>query len=284
VIPVLSISWSALRGHEECRMRGKLLKAGKKNPQQDIRGYFPGTVVDRAMRYWLDDPDLPDGGMLASVDQIMADEEQKAKIDGDGVVRWRNKNDRLEVAQFCRELVIRLEPILRELVTPFDYQPAMRFRTPVTIPYLDGTPTEVNLTGEMDVLVRAEGQWGVWDLKGTKDDSYWRKTLGQLTFYDVATNALFGQHSARAGLIQPMCKERVKEVSITDEDRRVLMSRVVRMAHDLWKENYTLAADPAGCFRCPVKHACPKFDSPFAGVRLSVARMRDLVADPVLEP
>jgi len=262
-------------------MRGKLIKAGKKNPMQDIRGYFPGTVVDRAMRHWLDDPDHPAGGMVASVDQIMDAEEQAAKDSGDGVVRWRNSSDRLEVAQFCRELVIRLEPILADLVLPHDYQPAMRFRTPVSIPYLDGTLTTVHLVGEMDILVRTEqGAWGIWDLKGTKDNNYWRKTIAQLTFYDVATNALFGQHSSRAGLIQPMCAERVKEVLITDEDRRVLMSRVVRMAHNIWREDYTLAADPAGCFYCPVKHACPKFDNPFAGTRLSVEKMRELAVNP----
>jgi len=276
--PTLSISWSSLRTHEECRMRGRLMRAGKKSPVQDIRGYFPGTVVDRVMRAWLDSDDHPSGLMVDMVTEVMVAEEAKAVEKGDGVIRWRSKNDRAEVAAFCRELVIRLEPILQKEVLPYDFEPAKWFRTPIAIPGLEpGSVRRVDLIGEMDILVNAHGRWAVWDLKGTRDDNYWRKTLGQLTFYDTAVAAMFGEATSRAGLIQPMCTEAVKEVLITDEERRVLLSRIVSMAHDIWrKEDTTFRRDDGGCFQpfvCAVKHACPRFQVPR---RISPTQMQDM--------
>lgn len=279
----LRISWSGLRTHEECRMRGKLTRAGKKSPMQDIRMFFPGTVVDLAMRDWLNTPDHPEGGMQDQIHQIMDAEEEKVRA-GDGVLKWRHAKDRDEVRSFCVELVSRLEPILRELVTPFDFEPAKRFQTRIQIPDLDGNPTPIWLVGEMDILVRDDqSQWGIWDLKGTRDNDYWRKTIGQLTFYDVAVGAMFeGQHSSRAGLIQPMCTERVKHVTISDQDRMTLMSRVVHMAHDIWRKDFTFRTDSEGCFHppCPVKHACPRFHVK-RPTRVTVSEMREIAANPV---
>jgi len=277
-LAVLSISWSSLRIHEECRMRGRLHRAGKKIAVQDIRGYFPGTVADRVMRAWLDSPDHAPGQMQEMVDEVMRIEEEKAVASQDGVVRWRSKNDRAEVAAFCRELVARLEPILRKEVLAYDFEPAKWFRTPISIPGLEhGSVLVIDLIGEMDILVNAHGRWAVWDLKATKDDNYWRKTLGQLTFYDTAVAAMFGEATSRAGLIQPMCAEGVKEVSISDDDRRMLMSRIIRMAHDiLKKEDTTFRTADGGCFQpfvCPVKHACPRFHVPR---RLTPGQMQDM--------
>jgi hypothetical protein len=242
-------------------MRGRLMRAGKKSPVQDIRGYFPGTVVDRVMRTWLDSDSPQPGAMVGMVDQIMAVEEEKAKQRQDGVVRWRSKTDRQDVAQFCRELVGRLEPILKAEVLPYDYEPAKWFDVPVRIPGLDGQPTEIALIGEMDILVN-DGDWAVWDLKGTKDDNYWRKTLGQLTFYSLAVQHMFGQPAFKTGLIQPMCAERVKPVAVSDEDRMLLMSRVVRMAQEVWAgQDRSFREQDGGCFNpfpCQVRHACPR--------------------------
>lgn len=255
----IGISWSALRSWEECHHRVKLQRSSKKNPAMDIRSFFHGTVVDRVMRAWLEDPDTPSGAMPLMVEEIMRIEELRAIETGDGVVRWKNKNDRREMLAFCKELVARLEPILYELVVPYDYEPAKRFKTPIIIPGLYGSPVQIYLVGEMDLLVKPKDTFEVWDLKGTKNDSYWRKTIGQLVFYDIATRSMFGEATSRVGLIQPMCKLRVMEWSITERQREELMSRVISMVHGIFRKDWAYTEKTSICSFCPVNHACERF-------------------------
>lgn len=256
----LSLSWSQLRNWEECKQKHHLMKSGHRSPAQDIRGYFHGTVVDRVMRDWLSADGLVAGEMVTRVEDIMEREEQAALDSGDGVVRWKHREDRAEVLAFCRELVFRLEPILNEFVLPFEYEPAKRFKTVLEIPYLDGRPVPIFLIGEMDLLVRNQsGDFLVWDLKGTKDDNYWRKTIGQLVFYDLSTFAMFGQYSNGGGLIQPMCKQQVLPMTVSTQQRAEMMQRIVAMAHALWRKDYALRDDIKLCGYCPVRHACPRF-------------------------
>lgn len=258
----LSLSWSALRSHDECKQKAHLTRMRRRSPTQDIRGYFHGTVVDRVMRDWLCDPQRSAGAMVGMVEQI-ADREEKAAIEaGDGIVRWKGVNDKKQMLGFCRELVVRLEPILEELVVPHEYEPAKRFKVPMTIPYLDGTPIQVSLVGEIDVLVRdGQPRWHVWDLKATKDDNYWRKTVMQLVFYDIAVAEMFGTGSTDSvGLIQPMCKQPVMRFQVTQDQRTELMGRVIRMAHDIFRKDFEPKKDSAGCTYCSVRHACTKFN------------------------
>lgn len=267
------VSWSQLRTHEECRQKGVLLRAGKRSPAQDIRGFFHGTVVDVAMRTWLSTAELRPGHMLEMVDGLIESCQREAVETGDGVVRWKSATDRAELREFCRELVTRLEPLLHRYVLPFDFEPAKRFSVPVEVPYLDGTPTCVHLVGEMDILARDSAlSWGIWDLKATKDDSYWRKVLGQLVFYDLATWAMFGEHSSMTGLIQPMCAEPVLTFSITDEDRRQMWSRIQRFTSDRWQRDVEPKAGTEGCQWCPVHHACARF-KPARSANGTVTRM-----------
>jgi hypothetical protein len=256
----LYLSWSALKTHEHCKQKAMLLRKGKKSPAQDIRGYFHGTVVDRVMRNWLDHPDPQPGVMVGMVDDMIINSQKEALESGDGVVRWKSRNDRAEMTEFCKELVVRLEPILYDLVLPYDYEPAKRFKTPIMIPHLDGSPTLIYLVGEMDLLVRDEKErWAIWDLKGTKNDSYWRQTVAQLVYYDLATHSMFGEYSSKAGLIQPMCEKRVMEIDINDQARADLMARIVSFAHDRWRNDFQPKESTGGCSWCPVKHACEKF-------------------------
>lgn len=261
----LSISWSSLRAHEECHQKGMLLRTGKKNPTTDIRSYFHGTVVDRVMREFLSDPEP--GSMPGMVVDIMRREELAALEKGDGVVRWKSATDKAKVTEFCIELVRRLEPLLYDLVIPYDYEDAKRFRVPINIPYLDGRPTQIYLAGEMDLLVRRPGverthEYDIWDLKGTADEGYWRKTIAQITFYDLATYSMFGQYSERAGLIQPMCKQQVIHAPVTDQNRAELMQRIINMAHDMWKKDWSPKESVTGCSYCAVRHACERFKAP----------------------
>jgi CRISPR/Cas system-associated exonuclease Cas4 (RecB family) len=273
----LNISWSQLRSHTECRRKAHLQRQGKKAEMYDARVYFPGTVVDRAMRNWLNDEARRPGGMAAMIEGIAAHEEQYSRENGDGIVRWKHPRDCAEVIAFCQELVTKLEPLLYENVLPYEFEPAMRFRAPIEIPYLDGTKTVVHLTGEMDILVRDPGwvamegsldsppaPWQVLDLKATRDDSYWRKTMGQLVFYDIACFAMFQQFTHFTGLIQPMCKEQIVGIRVENQQRVEMMQRIISMAHDIWSDNFPVAPTTSPCSRCDVKHACTRF-SPVGG-------------------
>jgi hypothetical protein len=258
----LSLSWSRLRLHTECPAKGELMRTHKP-ATQDIRNFFHGNVVDLAMRRWLSQESPEAGWMAAQVDAIFEESAQIAKDTGDGIVRWKTPSDRSDTLLFCRELVTRLEPILARYALPFFWQPAIRFRVPVSVPYLDGTPRVIYLVGEMDLMVEdCEERIAVWDLKATKDDGYYRKVLGQLAFYALAVKAMKGRFPAMTGLIQPMCAEQVKPVTVTDQAVREMAGRITALAHDIWAGRLAPKEDDAGCtgaYGCAVRHACPKF-------------------------
>jgi len=268
----ITISWSRLRAHMECRQRAALLRAGHKSPAQNIRNYFGGMVVDKIMRDWLADPARVSGDMVTAIDRYIAECEAAATADGDGVVRWRNPGDRAELAGFCTELLHKLEPILDTLVLPYEFHSALTFRAPITVPYLDGRPTTVILRGEMDLLThQGPDDWVVWDLKGTKDDQYWRKVLGQLVFYDLAVLATRGVATSRVGLIQPMCRRPVLEFVLTAEHRRQMWAQILRMAEDIWRTHAPPKADTDGCTQCEVRHACVRYAPQGNTISLSTA-------------
>lgn len=258
----IAISWSGLRAHLECTQRSALLRAGKRAPTQNLRNYFHGMVVDSVMRDWLDDPQRRPGTMPGRVEEYITRMSADAKTNGDGVVRWKHPGDRAELHEFCVELLHRLEPILTELVLPHRFVTAHRFAQPVAVPYLDGTPTTVILRGETDLLtVERPGRLTVWDLKGTRDDSYWRKVTGQLVFYDLAMLAATGQPTTRVGLIQPMCTQPVVHFTVTEDQRRQVWAAITRMATDIWRGEATCRTDTDRCFMCEVSHACPRYDT-----------------------
>jgi len=239
-------------------MKAKLFRAGTKSRSANIRGYFHGTVCDRVMRDWLEDPQP--GQMPEMVTTYVDKCLHEAVETGDGVVRWKYAGDKADMTKWCIELVTRLEPLLNRYVLPFAYEPAKRFKVPLTIPNLLGEPTTVLLVGEIDLLCRDNQlRWGLWDLKATADDNYWRKTIAQLTFYDVCIEAMFNDPPYIAGLIQPMCKQPILPVKITELERAELLARIVGMAHAIWKEDFALAEKTAICNYCEVRHACPKF-------------------------
>ncbi len=255
----LRLSWSQMRNHEECKQKSYLLRTGKKPKTTNIRSYFHGMVVDRIMRDWLDDPHRSPGAMADMVAASLKTVEQEAKETGDGIVRWKDAQDRRDVAVFCVELCRKLEPILNALVLPYRHQSATRFSVPLRIPDLNNEITEILLVGETDLVVHHPAGLQVWDLKGTKDGQYWRKVLGQLYFYDIAMLALHGKRTERVGLIQPMCDVQIMEWTVSDQDRATMFSRIVGMAHDIWREERTCKETTAGCSWCDVRHACPRF-------------------------
>lgn len=213
------------------------------------------------MRQWLALDEPPPGWMAAHIDEIFDHAEVEVRETGDGVVKWRDSQDRAKLRAWCKDLVTRLEPILYELVIPYEYEVAARFKVPLTIPGLDGAPRKILLTGEMDLLTwrPARVPRAIWDLKATEDTSYWRKVAGQITFYEIAVWGMTGQWPEVSGLIQPMCPEQVPRFSFGAEERRQMFVTICNVAADIWSKNLPPKADPAGCDRCPVKQACPKF-------------------------
>lgn len=256
---LIKISWSQLRAHEECAQKARLQRRGHRSRAADLRSYYPGMVVDHLMEQWLDDPDRKPGGMLAALPVALDEVVNQAADSGDGVVRWKHADDRSEVYKFCAELVTRLEPILVRLILPHPFDGHRRFKVPLTVPYLDGTPTTIMLVGETDLRTREAEGHSIWDLKGTADNSYWRKVLGQLIFYDL-TDWIETQHKPRrVGLIQPMCTTPVLQWMVTDDQRRAILARIVSYAASVWRDDAQCKKDTHGCTYCNVRHACPRF-------------------------
>jgi hypothetical protein len=277
---LLKISWSKVRLAEECRQKAYLVSEGKKSAAANQRIFFPGNVVDQAMRKWLLMERRPKFWMAEHVDDIMDELEHKISQDDSGVLKWRNRADRNEVRQFVHECAMRLELLLDQFVTPYENYPALRFSTKLVISGLDGEPMPILLNGEMDVLTKKDfpppditsepgivlphqlrhPELRVWDLKGTKDASYWRKTTAQLVFYDIACICLFGQPTVEVGLLQPMVDSQPwMSFRPSDEDRTQMFTRIESVAQGILRQDYTPKADSAGCDWCECRNACVKY-------------------------
>jgi hypothetical protein len=268
----LKISWSALQAHEFCKQKAMLMRERKKSPASNIRPFFHGIVCDRVMRRWLESDNPRPGEMLSWVEEMVESCLVEARDSGDGVVRWKSREDRAEMTAWSRRLVTRLEPMLDRWVLPFDYQPEYRFRVPLRIPYIDGGPAEVLLNGGMDILVREEegppAVWAGYDLKATENPDYLRKTLGQGIFYDLAVRAGVGKGTSPRtfAFLQPMVESNpVAHVVITDDDRRSMLARIVSMAHSIWRDDVAPKPGPEGCGFCQVRHGCAKFSGTSEG-------------------
>lgn len=256
----LRISWSGLRVHEECKQKGYLKRTGKSAPLSDQRAFFAGNVTDRVVRAWLmGEPEKNIDAMPDMVSEIMETERQRI-LDEGGVMRWKDLEDKARVREECIEAVTKIQPALLKYVVPFEYQPDFKFQAPVTVPHPDGGMESILLIGFMDIIVRDnKDRWWVWDVKHTRDDSYWRKTVGQLGFYDLSVELMFGQPTIRTGLLQPLCKKPVLPYQNSQNSRSQLMQRVVGMANDIWRDDRAPRTDTKFCNWCEVKHACSKF-------------------------
>lgn len=259
--PPLKLSWSRIRNHVECQRKGALISAGMKSPVADVRNYFQGNVTDRCMGDWLSLEKQEPGWMAAHVDEILDREEANVRETGDGVVKWRHREDKAQVRAWCRECVTRLEPILFELIIPHLFEPHSRFEVPLTIPGPGGEPRKILLRGETDLRTwRSEKvPLSVDDLKATENTAYWRQVTGQLMFYEIATWGMTGQWPEVSRLIQPMCQERVLTFYFSAEHRREMFVTICRVANDIWRGELPPKADSVGCDRCAAKAMCPKY-------------------------
>lgn len=259
---MIRVSWSSLRVHDECKQQSHLARRGKLAVLDNKRGFFPGTVTDRVVRRWLsDDPMSNLGCMPDMVDSIIDEEKAALAESGQGVVRWKDLGDREQVRTDCIEAVTKIQPALLKYVVPFDYEPDHHFESPVQIRFKDGSRATVLLNGYIDILVRDDkGRFWVWDVKHTRDNGYWRKTVGQLGFYDLAIELKFGQPTIQTGLLQPLCDPRIKPYKPSADSRAQLLQRVQAMAYDIRHEVATPRDDMTLCVWCAAKNSCVKFE------------------------
>lgn len=250
------ISWSSLARWEECAQKDYLVRQKMASPAKDVRNFLAGNIVDRMQRDWLDKPEP--GTMVGMVDDYMEKCIVEAKESGS--IKWRDKEDKGNIRNFCVEIAEALEPILIARVLPYDYEPGVRFYTPVKIRKPDGAIVEIILRGEFDLLLRdpKDERYMVWDLKTTKNNDYWKKTLGQLVFYDLVVISMFGQPPKKCGFIQPGCDEQVKEFIFDNTHRAEMWGRISAMMQSEWVGDHSPKVDNVGCSWCEVSHACSK--------------------------
>lgn len=258
----IRISWSALRSHTECHQKSFLQRTGKKASLEDQRNFFPGTVTDRVVRDWLADfnPEADKHIMPAMVEDYVKAEQEKIEKAGKQL-KWRNLQDRDNVIKECQKAVDLIEPYLDRYVIPYEYDVDFSFKAPISAMHpVTGEPSVITLNGFMDIIVkRGENDWAVYDVKHTKDNNYWRKTRGQLSFYDLAVNIMFGAYTSEVALLQPLCDERFKDFDLGEQERTILLKHVLDMANDIWLNNHEPNAPASACFNCNVKHACTRF-------------------------
>ncbi len=268
---ILTVSWSKLRAWDHCKQKAHLQSQGIHNKSTNTRVFFKGTVADRILRDWVKDTNRQPGIMPGMVDEYF-DLCEKEQIDnGAGVVRWRHINDRVESADWCRELLTTAEPLVNSLLVPYfpDVYADKYLTADVVIPGLDDTPTKIRLLGYLDILINTPDFFAIYDLKATADENYYKKTIMQLVFYYILAASSYKRIPDVTALIQPMCREQVKYIVINDEHVLTLMQKIIAYAHSVWRQDFTPKASDAGCLSwCEVSHACAKFQKQSDG-RLS---------------
>jgi hypothetical protein len=258
--PVL-ISWSSLKRWEHCPQHQ--LRVIKHETEKSNKGriFLPGTVCDLVMRRWLDSDD-PQPGEMDQFVEIVFNETVNA---AESRIPWKGdpRQDMENVKAMCREAVNRLEPWLVQNVLPYEYAPEHKFKAHLTLPYLtEGVQAPVMMRGGIDILVRDDrGKFRLYDLKITKDPSYLHSTLAQLTFYDLAWGVIQGDFEASCewGFVAPMIPEFIVPVTVSQDDRRVMLSRIIKYAQGQWMDNWTPKPDDAGCQWCEARAYCEKF-------------------------
>lgn len=258
--PVI-ISWSGLKRWENCPQLQLRTIKGETKKSDKGRIFLPGTVCDLAMRRWLESDNPQPGGMAELVDVVFSETVEKAE----SVIRWKGdpRADMAAVQTQCRENVTRLEPWLIRNVLPYEYQPEVKFRANMEIPYLcEDMRAPVRMIGGIDIVVRDEsGKFRLFDLKITKDPSYIRSTLAQLIFYDLAWGIIQGDfnHAVEWGFVTPALEEEIVPIVVDHDSRRMMMSRIVKYAQGVWKDEWSPKADDTGCTWCDARGVCEKF-------------------------
>lgn len=249
-------------------MKIHLQMQGKGEEIKDLRRFIHGTLADRAVRKWLeqDEEQLP-GQMEAYVDELW---DEYVTNSTEGKVVWRDDivADKKRVREIAKTVVRKVEPFLIARVLPYDYHPELRFKVPIQIPDAHGYARTILLNGGADIVVREPDRLSIYDLKATTNESYIHQgIMPQLIFYQIAMNKIldYPYDKMRAAFLTPYTKAQYHELTVGAEDRRHLMTRIIRFAHWYWeKETPVCANDNNVCWGCPQKVVCPKWSSVMA--------------------
>lgn len=259
--PVI-ISWSGLKRWENCPQLQLRTIRGETEKSEKGRIFLPGTITDLVQRRWLDSDNPQPGEMVQMVEEIFS----QVVEEGEHVIRWRGNpiKDKQDVQDYCRETVQSLEPWLITNVLPYDYQPEVRFRAFMKVPYIcDDQFGLVKMIGGIDIVVRGDdGKFRLYDLKTTKDPGYIRSTLAQLIFYDLAWGIIQEDfyHAAEWGFITPaLATEKYIPITVDREDRQAMLSRIVKYAQGVWSDSWDPKSGDEGCSWCEAKAMCDKF-------------------------
>ena len=263
----LRISWTMLLRLESCVRQAKLFVEGKREPISNTRSFLGGNIVDNSMRAWLEE-DNPQEGGLARYGPIMTErwiEKQKDTI------KWRGKkSDDMEKLRIdVTEALEGLEPWLLENVIPFEYQPEARNNARLIMEDFTGTKRPIDLFYAVDIAVRRDGFWELYDLKTTRNNSYVKgKTLAQLCFYSLGWSIDGGfplSDIRKTAFITPLAKDFETEVRPTQEDFAVMLQRIQKYAWIMWKEDYSptkTEVDYECRNQCDVRRHCPLGQAP----------------------
>ncbi len=261
---VIRLSWNQLRNAQECKQKRFLAVTGARKIAKDQRLFLPGNVTDRVVRNWLKNKPAEHIGEMPDMVNAAIDGIREEILEKGERITWkRDLEDRNNVRRDCIEAVTKIEPHLLKHVVPFEYEADFKFSAPLRLPRLDGTKETILLIGFMDILVRDDlGNIFVYDVKHTKDGQYWRKTVGQLTFYDLAVQLLFKKKTTETALFQPLCAKPTYPYPVTDEARSQIYQRIVTTVNDIWTNDVTPRSDNKICPRCDYRNSCVKF-APF---------------------
>lgn len=238
---------------------------GKGDTVKDGRRFIHGTLADRAMRRWLDqDEEQLPGQMDTYVDDLW---DELVEHNDEYKITWKDDvaKDKAYVRALSKTVVNNVEPFLLKRVIPFEYEPEFRFRVPLQIPDSAGYARTIVLNGGMDIAVRDPntGKVFLYDLKATTNENYISQgIMPQLIFYSIAWTLMFGTpiEDITAAFLTPACKAQYRELNITSEDRRHLMTRIVRCANALWDKAKPVCTDKdSECYFCDARRICPKW-------------------------
>lgn len=205
----VEISWSKVR-HLMGR-RGP--SGGRPNPN----ALLLGNMADAATRSWLANPATP---LHMHVPRAATQAHEDAREEGRR--GWRSARDRQAAEERLTEVCGILQTTLENTVANHQFHAPWRFRVDVD---LDGTPAV--LVGEADFLVIRDGAFDIYDLKMTADDDYWRATMGQLVFYDLAASISTGLTPGYSGLIQPLLEPPLLAFRFSDGERNQMWQHII---------------------------------------------------------
>lgn len=255
------LSWSGLRRWENCPQHQLRTIKGEVDKSNKGRIFLPGTVLDLVQRRWLDSDDPQPGEMTELVDVVF---DEVVNL-GESKIPWRGdpKTDIANIKADLRKDITVLEPWLLQNVIPYGYEPEKKFRAHMEIPYLcEGVRAPMMLIGGIDIVVLGDdGKFRLYDLKRTKDPNYIRSTLAQLIFYDIAWCIIQGDFDCTRewGFVTPALPEAVIPITVTHDDRRLMMSRMVKYAQGVWRDQWQPKSDDTGCNWCEAREYCEKF-------------------------